>query len=158
MFFKTKFTSLLRSLSLLFLVSCCDKKAVEPGDQTPPAAITTLTVVDSTATSAVLRWQATGDDGTEGTASDYDLRYDTIYDILLNWDEAIVYPITSTPKPNTFWEFLEIKDLDSTKGYFFGLKASDEAGNWSALSNIVSVHIPDTIFPAAITDLLVNEY
>ena len=153
---KTKTEILVISSLLLFLVSTCDKKAVEPGDQTPPAAITTLTVVDSTATSAVLRWQATGDDGTEGTASDYDLRYDTIYDILLNWDEAIVYPITSTPKPNTFWEFLEIKDLDSTKGYFFGLKASDEAGNWSALSNIVSVHIPDTIFPAAITDLLVT--
>ena len=147
MFFKTKFTSLLCSLSLLFLVSSCDKKAVDPGDQIPPAAITTLIVVDSTATSVVLRWQATGDDGNEGTVAQYELRYDTIYESLLNWDEAIVYPISSTPKPNTFWEFLEVQDLDSTIGYFFGLKASDEAGNWSALSNIVSVHVPDTTSP-----------
>ncbi len=156
MLFETKFKIVAFLLLILLFVSTCDEKVLDPGDQTPPAAITTLTVVDSTARSVVLRWQATGDDGTEGTAAQYELRYDTIYESLLNWDESTVYPIISTPKPNNFYEFFEVKDLDSTKGYFFGLKVSDEAGNWSALSNIVSVHVPDTIFPSAITDLLVT--
>jgi hypothetical protein len=50
--------------------------AIADPDSTPPAAIEDLSIAGATSNSLTVGWTATGDDGTSGTASGYDLRYD----------------------------------------------------------------------------------
>src|SRR6185369_11372823 len=46
-----------------------------PTDTNAPAAVTNLAVTALTTNSATLTWNAPGDDGTNGTAAGYDVRY-----------------------------------------------------------------------------------
>jgi len=40
--------------------------------------------------------------------------------------------------------------------YYFAAKVADEAGNWSAMSNVPTATTPDTKAPASISDLVVG--
>ena len=64
-------------VSLLLVAGCSDDSPVNGTgkDKTPPARITDLAVTDTSSGSVTLRWTATGDDGSVGTASEYDIRY-----------------------------------------------------------------------------------
>jgi len=57
-------------------------------DITPPAAVTNLTVVSMTTSSAKLSWTAPGDDGDAGTAKSYDVRYYTTLITTSSWASA----------------------------------------------------------------------
>src|SRR6185369_82451 len=54
------------------------RSAPPPGDTTPPATVTNLTVSSVTSSSATLLWVSPGDDGNTGTATSYDIRYSTV--------------------------------------------------------------------------------
>jgi hypothetical protein len=43
--------------------------------------------------------------------------------------------------------------VESDVSYYFAIKAVDDKGNWSGISNIVEQAWPDTIPPMAIGDL-----
>ncbi len=104
-------------------------------DTIPPAAVTDLEIV-SGGTSAGALWTAPGDDGVVGRASGYDLRSS-------EWaiDEANFASATSvaTEAPDTAGtrECAIASGLHRCKIYYFAMKTVDEAGNWSALSNVV---------------------
>jgi len=110
-------------------------------DSTPPAAVDDL-AVDGTATtfdSIKLTWRATGDDGTTGTASLYDVRYSTT-DITNDEDFAAATQAQGEPFPQTSGlpESFTVTGLLPETLYYLALRVGDEVPNWSPLSNVVS--------------------
>jgi fibronectin type III domain protein len=123
------------------------------GDITPPAAIANLTVTQSTGTSISMSWTAPGDDGTTGTATSYDIRYSTSAITASNWGSAT--QVTGEPAPlvaGTSQTFT-VTGLAGSKTYYIAMKTIDDAGNTSALSNVVNGTTTDTIPPAPVHDL-----
>lgn len=106
-------------------------------DSTPPAFIDDLTVIEMTPSGVRLQWTATGDDLDSGTASAYDLRYLQREITVVNWDSAV--PVHGLPPPSlpNALDSTAVTGLLEDSTYFFAIKAADEAGNRSNLSNVV---------------------
>jgi hypothetical protein len=85
-----------------------------------------------------LRWTAPGDDGSDGTASYYDIRYSTSMDTLLSWEDATQVVGEPLPAPAGQRQSITIAGLQLGTTYFFAIRAADEVLNWSDMSNIVS--------------------
>lgn len=118
------------------------------------------TPVDSGPTNANLTfaWTATGDDGIIGQATGYSLRYSASQDSLINSWES-VSEVAGVPAPagaGTSESFSSVVVLETGVEYYFAIKAVDDAGNWSEISNIVSKTIPDEFPPATIVDFSVT--
>jgi hypothetical protein len=113
------------------------------GDGFTPAAVSDLTVTKATTASVTLEWTAPGDNGFEGRAKSYNIRYSTNH-ILTDADFAAASPVPDpiTPGPGGSTDRLVIAGLQSGKTYYFALKTTDEAGNVSDLSNEVSARLP----------------
>lgn len=127
------------------------------GDITPPAAITNLTVLSTTATTALVRWSAPGDDGSTGTAAQFDLRYHTVPLDAVGWGGAAQVVGEPTPGPNGTVHTLTLYGMRAGTLYYFGIKTGDEMPNWSPLSNIPSATTQpgDVAPPATASDLRV---
>ena len=93
--------------------------------------------------SITLEWTAPGDDGTEGTASVYDVRYSLEPITDANFLSAARVMTVPKPAASGARQRLKVEGLLPDRPYFFGLKTMDEAGNWSALSNVVVRTSPD---------------
>ncbi len=84
---KTEAIGLVFTLFTLLIVPlACTHHAVSANDSaevsftvdtTPPANVTDLSVSTATTNSLTLTWTAPGDDGNNGTAAEYDIRYAT---------------------------------------------------------------------------------
>ena len=112
----------------------------EPPDIIPPAAVTDLAVNAGATTfgSITLTWIATGDDGTTGTATRYDVRYLVNVPITEeNWDTATQAQGEPFPQPSGSTETFTVTGLSGETTYFLALKVADEVPNWSDLSNVV---------------------
>lgn len=105
-------------------------------DETPPAAVSGVTVTTGV-TTAVALWMATGDDGTVGTAANYDLRYSSlpIYGET-EFAQATPVPSAACPAPAGTGDCVEVGALAPCHPYYFALKVRDNAGNWSTMSNV----------------------
>jgi len=113
------------------------------GDGFTPGAVFDLSVTKITAASVTLEWTAPGDNGFEGQAKNYDIRYSTKR--ILNdadFDGATPVPEPIAPNFGGSADKLIIGGLESGKTYYFAMKTSDEAGNVSDLSNEVSARTP----------------
>ncbi|RPJ41153.1 MAG: hypothetical protein EHM19_12490, partial [Candidatus Latescibacterota bacterium] len=108
-------------------------------DSTAPAAISDLRVAAGTDSTVLLRWTAPGDDGAEGSASDYDLRYGEIRVASSNWVDAWQAVDEPIPAEAGSPESLLIEGLPAAAKLYFAVRASDEVPNWSALSNLDSL-------------------
>jgi len=97
-----------------------------------------------TGTTAVLNWTATGDDGDQGTASVYDIRYLPEPISSSNWDEAIQVANESAPRSSGSSESFTVTGLLPNTEYYFGIQVIDDAGNRSGLSNILSLETSAT--------------
>ena len=120
-----------------------------------PAPIVNLQTTDSTGTSITLAWTAPGDDGNQGTASEYDIRYSVSTITEANWNSAI--QVIGEPSPQTAGsqESFVVNGLDLNTTYYFAVKTADEVSNWSALSNIASAATEnEQIEPGAVADLI----
>ena len=115
----------------------------------------TQTVTEPTQVTITKTWTAPGDDGMIGQASAYDGRYATSVDSLENhWDYCISWTVPAVPAPSGQTDVIVFTiTIDTEIDYFFAIKTRDEVGNWSPISNIKIENVPDTIPPAAITDL-----
>jgi hypothetical protein len=109
----------------------------------------------------ILHWTAPGDDGLNGRAARYDLRYNLNSivggDTLGWWNSAIKVPIWAKipalpGKPDS------VRVLGFTPGYryYAMLRACDEVPNWSGFSNIAIIQATDLMAPKAVTDLRVR--
>ena len=135
---------------LLPLSGCDDDDPTEPGDTTPPAAVTDLELQLSTTTPAVrsLTWTAPGDDGDTGRAAQYDLRASA--DTITAATFELATPLLGVPAPGEpgITELYELPAGYQNGTWSFALRAIDEAGNVSATSNVV---VAAEILPAANT-------
>ena len=119
-------------------------------DVTAPAAIT-LSATSPSMGVAVVSWTAPGDDGTTGTAAAYDLRYSTNPIDAGNFAAATAL---TAPAPATAGTTQSVQAaLPVGFTYYFAIKSRDAAGNVSALSNVPSLQLLDTVAPSAVTDL-----
>lgn len=125
-------------------------------DTIRPAPLANVSVVNTTETTASLRWNAVGDDSLTGTAASYDVRYSTTPITAANWNTATT--VTGEPlpaSPNTVTNYT-VTGLTRQTTYYFAVKVTDDAGNVSALSNVVNATTPDLTAPAAVRDLVVG--
>lgn len=95
-------------------------------------------ILSISADSVKLSWTAVGDDGYNGTASEYDLRYHTSVITEANFDLAT--RVLSVPRPQVAGarESTYIDGLEGGVRYYFALKVADERYNWSNISNVIS--------------------
>ncbi|HEU4365591.1 MAG TPA: kelch repeat-containing protein [Candidatus Krumholzibacteria bacterium] len=105
-------------------------------DGTPPAAATLSGFRGKT--TATVNWTAPGDDGSVGTASEYDLRRSTSTITEGNFASATQIS-TSAPQSAGSGECAEVSGLSACQTYYYALKTRDDACNWSALSNVLSL-------------------
>lgn len=132
-------------------------------DVTAPSAISTLVVpiLLRTTTTLTLQWTAPGDDAGVGTAAAYDIRYSTANITSGNFDSAT--PVSGEPTPLAAGtaQSYTITGLTADTAYYVAMKSVDEAGNWSAISNVVARNtaaLPaDRVPPADTTDLAASD-
>ncbi|MFH2048878.1 MAG: fibronectin type III domain-containing protein [bacterium] len=123
-------------------------------EENAPADIDDLIALVSTSSSISISWTAPGDDGSSGTASEYDIRYSTSPITELNWDLATQVTGENAPQAAGSDETFTIEGLALNTAYYIAIKTADEVPNWSGLSNILSASTTgDTTPPAAINDL-----
>jgi trimeric autotransporter adhesin len=142
-------TGLLPSTTYYFAIKTADEvpnwsamsnvisKATD-AEETPPAIISNLAAGSPGQTSIGLSWTAPGDDGSTGTASEYDIRYSTSTITDANWDAATQVSGEPSPQSAGSSESFTVTNLSPSTTYYFGIKTADEVPNWSGLSNIAS--------------------
>ena len=121
-------------------------------------AVLAQTSADSTVT---MQWTATGDDGTIGTASAYDLRYRTVgisgTDTLSWWNAATRVTPLPVPRASGATDSVRVTGLTPLTTYYFVLRVADEVPNWSGFSNVaVKATSGDLTAPASVADLTVT--
>lgn len=108
------------------------------GDTIPPQQITNVRLARTNSTTLRLTFTAPGNSGRYGQAASYDVRYSTSPLTIYTWPSAT--KVASLPAPHTGGtaETINVPGLPSGQTYYFGITATDAAGNTSLLSNIAS--------------------
>ncbi|MBD3335310.1 MAG: hypothetical protein GF355_07310 [Candidatus Eisenbacteria bacterium] len=108
-------------------------------DTEPPGKVDDLAVDSKTGRRVTLTWSAPGDNGFEGRAAEYDLRYALTEITEETWPDAT--PLTGLPAPASSHEteLFTVTGLEPLTTYHFALRAADEVENWSELSNVLEV-------------------
>ncbi|XP_070569208.1 calcium-activated chloride channel regulator 4A-like [Ptychodera flava] len=127
-------------------------------DPFPPSRITDLRVVKTSVdnSTVTLTWTATGDDHDQGTASLYDLRYDTNFSTVAhdfeNCDQLSNDNLTdgtlSDPLPSGGAESVTLKMPSSGVGftYYFSIRAIDDVGNDATEIAVLLCSVADVAF------------
>ncbi len=129
----------------------------DPIDRTPPGAVADLRAADADTGSVLLEWTTPGDD--RGPCASYELRFSKTPIDSAVWEGATVAGDTPSPGSPGSSVSHRVSGLSSATTYYFALRAFDDAGNPSPISNVVSaetdtIHAPpDTTPPPAVTDL-----
>lgn len=126
-------------------------------DPFSPGAVADLRALAVRSDSVHLGWTAPAENGSSGgRVATYDLRFRLQSLDEGVWDRATPVdgePAPSDPgRPDSIW----IAGLEPAARYAFGIKSRDAGGLESGLSNVALVwtaSLPDTITPAAVTDL-----
>jgi hypothetical protein len=121
------------------LTSASSTAFVIVDDIAPAAPVLTVEAVADT--SITLRWNATGDDGLEGMADWYEVRYSTAP--ITNdatWDSATQVARLPAPQPGSSIGFT-VGFLEPETTYYLGAQMLDGAGNraWAAVSATTTV-------------------
>lgn len=110
------------------------------GDSVAPGRIEDLADTATTFSSVTLDWSAPGDEGCcDGVASSYDLRFSRFPIDPNSWVSATQAGGLPVPGPPGAVQSVTVSGLLSETDYYFAMRAYDEAGNQSPLSNIVAV-------------------
>jgi hypothetical protein len=108
-------------------------------DTIPPGKIEDLGAVPGQDAGEVeLEWTAPGDDGSNGTASYYDIRYTNTTLDENNWSSATSVLNPPIPIAGGETQTFTVSNLTDGQIYHFGIKSYDEADNESVLSNVVT--------------------
>jgi hypothetical protein len=125
------------------------------GDLTPPGVVSDLATAFVASTNLTLRWTAPGDDGMSGVPAAYDVRWSNQPITVANFSDAT--PVTPQPAPAPGGTVQTYVALSLTPGttYYYAMRAVDEAGNWSGMSNVAVATTPatDQVRPGPINDL-----
>jgi len=126
--------------------------AMPASDDTPPAAITSLSAVPGTNGGVIdLSWQAPGDDGVTGTLyGEYRIDYAT-YTKSWNFTDYEISILVSGVNPGDA-QSRTVTGLKEGATYYFRIWTADDISNWSEISNGATTWAQG-IPPAAIIDL-----
>ncbi len=105
-------------------------------DTTLPGAITDLETTHSTTSTVELSWTAPGEDGNNGKASYYLLRYSAVPITTSNVHTATLYNGMLAPANKGVKQSVVVKDLGDNVNYYFVLQGVDENFNLGPLSNM----------------------
>jgi Leucine Rich repeats (2 copies)/Fibronectin type III domain len=108
----------------------------ESADNTQPRNIMDLTVTEIAPTMVTLQWTAPGDDHDTGLATSYDLRYFLREITPSEWESSTAVVGLPVPSPPDSLDSVSVSGLMEDSTYFFAIRAVDDAGNWSGLSNV----------------------
>ncbi|HUW82203.1 MAG TPA: fibronectin type III domain-containing protein [Phycisphaerae bacterium] len=127
-------------------------------DVASPAQITDFRVAACGPSHAVLRWTAVGDDGADGKAAGYDVRYST-RPITNEAEFGAAQEVVGLrlPRPSGATETALATGLTGGTQYYFAVRVTDESSNTSPLSNVAAGTTleADNVPPSGITDLAV---
>ena len=124
------------ALMLVAAIGCSDDDPASPGDTTPPDVVTDLRVQAISDSVLTVAWTAPGDDGVEGKAARYDIRYDATTITAGSW--AACSQVEDVPEPAASGTEQSVEITSPTRSdIYVALKAADEVPNWSGLSNVV---------------------
>jgi hypothetical protein len=127
-------------------------------DTIPPAGVTELVVKAPGVRSLGLQWVAPGNDGWDGTATEYDVRYSTEPIDESNWDQALRQLKMPCPVPGLRVQKCRATKLEPATTYYFAMKARDQDNNESGISNLAyGTTIQESMPPSSVTDLEVSE-
>ncbi|HEY8209953.1 MAG TPA: lamin tail domain-containing protein [Myxococcaceae bacterium] len=146
---------LLSAAAALALATACPQPP--PPDTTPPAA-PTLSVPGLTDTSIQLTWTAVGDDGTDGTATTYELRSLSGSACPItrnNFATGTLVPGLGAPKAAGAAEAFNVTSLTGDTTYCFMLRVADEEGNFNFSAAVVG-STTDLVAPARATLIVSN--
>ncbi len=138
-FFALRTSDETNNISQLSNVASGSTPPVSPLDTNAPAAVTNLFVSVVNSNMVMLSWKAPGDDGANGTATAYDVRWRTNLITTGNWATATQLAGEPAPALAGTSQSLSVTGLTPGRTYYFALRTSDEATNVSPLSNV-----PDT--------------
>ncbi len=133
------------------------------GDDTPPAPVEDLAAVkgssDTPGAAVELTWIAPGDDGEEGTADSYDIRYSFDGPIDDSTSFANAQILEGEPEPDTASteQSFTANGLPFGSEIHFAIRTSDLAGNTSDLSNSPSVETSEGPVASLTPDTLSTE-
>lgn len=86
-----------------------------------------------------LEWTASGDDGRVGQAWIYELRWATFPITPANVRSAKIVEGLERPRPSGTTESFTVENLPDGVALYFAMRVVDDSGNWSPLSNLVSI-------------------
>lgn len=129
------------------------------GDLVRPASISDLAVRSPWNGFVRLLWTTVGDDSLSGTATAYDVRYrlgETITSA--TWDDTVHSDANTAPvQGRTYFFRYPVSDMPAPvvagtaqyceaafqpgRSVYFAMKVADDAGNWSAMSNVESTTV-----------------
>lgn len=91
---------------------------------------------------AVLHWTASGDDGSTGRATRYDIRRSLLPITTANF--FLADTVGGAPPPATAGTPQSCTVIVPVAGltYYFSIRVGDERGNWSLVSNVASYSVP----------------
>jgi len=116
---------------------------LDVNDEVPPAAIDDLGGEEGDAAGHVeLSWTAPGDDGNQGQAVAYDIRYSPIMISGLTWNYATQVSDEPVPAPAGVVQSLVVDGLEPGVTYYFAAKTVDDEQNVSGLSNVPRIEAP----------------
>ena len=147
---------------LLAGFSACGDDPSDPGDDSkpndidtiPPSAVTDLAIDLLFPETISIKWTAPGDDGNDGTAEQYDIRYSDQPITEQTWETAVQLSNEPRPKNAGLQQVMRVHGLEPSSDYHFAMKTFDEASNASGLSNsIVGRTLPEDDRPATTSDL-----
>jgi hypothetical protein len=107
-------------------------------DQTPPEAITDLSLLDATSGSVTLNWTAPYD-STIGGVTTYDIRYSNNIITEENFNYASQKMLTGQSDSAGVPKSFVLDSLNAAQQYYAAVKAMDMWGNTSAISNSASI-------------------
>ncbi|MGQ9523564.1 MAG: fibronectin type III domain-containing protein [Armatimonadota bacterium] len=103
-----------------------------------PGTVNDLRALAQGRNSIALSWTAPGGDGNVGRAERYDIRISTSPITPGNFASASQLSGAPTPLPAGSLQSMLVSGLQPDTLYYFALKAVDESGNWSDMSNVAS--------------------
>jgi|Deesub1362B_J571_1020462.scaffolds.fasta_scaffold00513_12 hypothetical protein len=132
----------------------------EKSDFISPAAVSDLMARKISSNAVLLCWTSPGDDGSSGgKVSGYNIVFSDLPIDEYSWSVCPIFSIPHDPQMPGDKDSLFVTGLDSGKVYFFAIKAYDDAGNLSSISNVAVTStggeripeiyrvLPDTIGP-----------
>lgn len=130
-----------RWLPLVFLAlviaGCGNDHPTRPqADSTPPSAISDLQAVESRLQGRSLTWTTPGDDGEEGQATFFDLRYSADPITIENWAGLSEVDSLPEPAPSGTEQSVILPEDFRSGSWYFALRTADAHSNWSGLSNV----------------------